>query len=71
MKKTIWHGSKTCDFCKNEITDGRLYDAKTKFGCWATMCHKCYIKNGVGVGTGKGQRYELNKETNEFEKVEG
>ena len=70
MKKVIWQGSRKCEICGKEITGGRLYDAKTKYGCWATMCNDCYIRNGVGVGTGKGQRYELNAD-GEFEKTRG
>lgn len=68
---STWYGETTCNFCKREITEGQLYDANTVFGCWAVMCHNCYIKYGIGVGTGKGQRYEYNKTTKEFEKKRG
>ena len=52
----VWHGSKECDFCGWIIKD-TLYDAKTKLGPWATLCGYCYTSLGVGLGTGKGQKY--------------
>lgn len=70
MKKVIWHGGRKCDICGKEIKEGRLYDARTTHDCWATMCNDCYVRYGVGVGNGKGQRYELN-ENGEFEKMKG
>ena len=38
------------------------YDGKTTFGPWAYMCEACFVKFGVGLGTGKGQRLVLRKE---------
>lgn len=44
-----------CDFCTATAT----VDGKTKFGPWANMCDGCFKTNGVGLGVGKGQRYEV------------
>lgn len=68
MATTTWLGSHTCDFCHKEITD-TLYDGKTYFGPWATMCLTCWIENGIGLGTGRGQKYEMHD--GKFIKVEG
>ena len=51
-----WRGSTECDFCGRGIKE-TLYDAKTKLGPWATLCAYCYTGLGVGLGTGKGQKY--------------
>lgn len=32
------------------------YDGKTTRGPWANMCAPCFAENGIGLGTGKGQR---------------
>lgn len=42
-----------CDFCFNPAS----YDGKTKMGPWANMCEDCFKKYGVGLGTGKGQKF--------------
>ena len=68
MATATWLGSHTCDFCHKEITD-ILYDAKTKYGPWATMCNSCFFNNGLGLGLGLGQKYKLNN--GKFIKVEG
>ena len=65
----IWYGSTKCDVCENECVE-ILYDAKTNLGCWATMCNRCYIKHGLGVGKGVGQKYVKN-EQGKFKKVAG
>lgn len=41
-----------CDFC-DEIA---WYDGKTTSGYWAYMCKLCFILNGIGLGTGVGQK---------------
>lgn len=32
-------------------------DGRTKHGPWANMCERCFVKHGVGLGTGSGQKY--------------
>ena len=54
-----WKGQTTCDLCKRE-KPATLYDAKTHFGPWGTLCRDCFVSHGVGLGTGKGQEYRLN-----------
>ena len=57
----IWVGSLTCDFCKKICKDS-LIDGKTIHGPWAVMCPSCFEKYGIGLGLGKGQLYEKNKD---------
>lgn len=45
-----------CDICDQQC-HSTYVDGKTKQGPWATMCPKCHLAWGVGIGTGKGQRY--------------
>lgn len=49
----------------NEIVDGMVRGSG-----WALMCPACHSQNGVGLGTGKGQRYQKAVDGN-FYKVEG
>lgn len=70
MKKTIWYGAHVCDFC-GKSCETILYDGRTKFGCWATMCQKCFNENGTGIGIGKGQKYRFSTHTKNYEKVSG
>lgn len=68
MKK--WMGSKPkCDFC-GEPEPIVFVDGKTVYGPWAIMCMCCYSNKGVGLGPGKGQRYERS-EDGTYPKVEG
>ena len=45
-----------CDIC-GIIKPIVLIDGKTKLGPWGLMCADCHKKEGVGIGTGKGQKY--------------
>lgn len=47
-----------CDFCHKVISDGTYVDGATTIGPWANMCEGCYRLYGVGLGTGRGQRYD-------------
>ena len=55
-----------CDLCNDELTD-TFVDGKTLQGPWGNMCVYCHDVYGVGFGTGRGQKYNL--ET--LEKLEG
>jgi hypothetical protein len=71
MDKVIWRGSEIskCQLCGEEITHAFI-DGKMIIGPWAIMCPVCHAINGVGLGTGLGQRYQ--KEANgEWVKVQG
>ena len=58
--KNKWHGTppKRCDRCLKPIKDV-FYDARTNWGQWAILCHKCFKDVGVGLGIGKGQKYSV------------
>ena len=62
-----WCGETVCNICGKRIED-TLYDAKTFRGVWATMCQDCFNHYGVGLGSGRGQKYVKN-DKGEFEKV--
>ena len=68
MSKKIWMGSTKCDICGEELTK-ILIDGRTSNGSWAVMCPKCHKIHGVGLGTGKGQKYVRDTE-GDFVKVE-
>ena len=56
MSKKIWMGSTKCDICGEELSK-TIIDGMTANGSWAVMCPKCHKIHGVGLGTGKGQKY--------------
>ena len=33
-------------------------DGLTRYGHWALMCPECFDQEGVGLGTGLGQKYD-------------
>lgn len=58
------------DMISKKVGD-HVYDAKTKYGPWATMTQKSFEKHGLGLlGTGWGQKYQRN-EAGQLVKVEG
>jgi hypothetical protein len=59
-EKKVWCGDapKTCDMCKGPIVKAFI-DGVVRGGGWACMCSTCFARHGVGVGTGRGQRYEM------------
>lgn len=59
----------TCQFCQAKCA--RYVDGKTRMGPWAEMCLPCHKKNGVGLGTGKGQQYEPNDAGDDYVKTAG
>lgn len=48
---------KECDFCHQPLDNGWV-DGRTRYGPWANMCPACHKTRGVGLGIGKGQRYD-------------
>lgn len=58
-----WNGStpKECNLCKASIKDDFI-DGRVRGMSWAIMCPGCHTKYGVGLGTGKGQRYQLQED---------
>jgi hypothetical protein len=67
-KKEKWRGTKpfVCELCRRELFHS-FYDARTKMGPWAILCVICFGEKGVGLGLGKGQKYDMNT----LEKLEG
>ena len=47
-----------CDLCPTEDEVIAHYDGKTQWGPWANMCEKHFAEVGVGLGTGKGHKFE-------------
>jgi len=66
-----WQGSTVCDICKKPI-EGVLYDARTKFGPWATMDKMCWLDNRMSdrIGTGSAQKY-IEQQPGKFVKSQG
>jgi len=46
-----------CDCCTREPRKF-FVDGKTRFGPWMIMCDECFSQFGVGLGLGKGQKYD-------------
>ena len=73
MPVKTWSGTPpaTCDLCptsiSTEFVDGRVRGGSS----WAILCPDCHARYGVGIGTGLGQRYRFNPESELWEKVEG
>ena len=70
---TKWLGkTECCNICKDGLdrfinkmwfVDGRI-KGRTQ---WALMCPECFEHYGVGLGVGKGQKYDFNT----LEKIDG
>ena len=63
-----------CEICHAELGEGKIgvfVDGKTKLGPWGIMCPRCHAIHGVGLGTGKGQRYMVVPGGSLWIKVEG
>lgn len=57
--RVYWGGSPVvnCDLCTRPLIK-KFYDAKTNRGPWGMLCNSCFITDGVGLGTGRGQKFE-------------
>lgn len=60
MKEQVkkWMGSPPikCDICKGTL-GSVFYDCATKLGQWGILCHSCWKQHAIGIGTGRGQKY--------------
>lgn len=62
-----WSGSTpSCDLCESVDLDGVFYDARIPMttpvpfaGVWAKLCTRCFDLHNCKLGTGHGQKYEL------------
>jgi len=63
-----------CNLC-SAIIASEFVDAQVRVApgrtSWADVCLDCHARYGVGLGTGKGQKYRLNIEMGEYEKIAG
>ena len=57
--KTVYYANppSRCDLCQ-VVIDSIFFDCKTRMGPWGNICRGCFQSNGIGLGIGKGQRYE-------------
>jgi hypothetical protein len=55
-----------CDLCHVPLTT-EFIDGATAFGPWAIMCPACHRDQARGLGTGRGQKYDLKT----LEKIDG
>lgn len=69
--KPVVHASPPtqCDLCQRPITKD-FVDGRTQRGPWGNLCLGCHRSEGVGLGTGKGQKYERN-DAGDYVKVAG
>lgn len=68
----VWIGAVPvkCEMCGVKFED-IFIDGRTQNGPWANMCIDCHTDNGCGLGTGRGQKYCMNKSTKMWTKVAG
>lgn len=60
-KEKKWMGTwpAKCDLCRGAlIKQPTFIDGRTAMGPWALMCEYCHFLDGVGLGTGRGQKYD-------------
>ncbi len=71
---TYWQG-KVSSMCQLEGCDiqDTFVDGVIRSGQWAIMCPECHKIFGMGLGTGRGQKYKKVSTPNgiKFEKIEG
>lgn len=76
-KRITGHPPDFCDLCGEHFMQGwpdeedTCYDGKTTSGPWAWMCRACFMLEGMGLGTGRGQKFVYNEEDNKWYKEEG
>ena len=70
-KDKFWMGEPPtkCDICKCKI-GGQFVDGVTRFGPWGNMCLFCHTHDGRGLGTGRGQHYQRQRD-GRWKKVAG
>lgn len=51
-----------CELCHGPFTGNVFFDACLRVGgrtIWGLVCAACHVRSGFGLGTGKGQKYDL------------
>ena len=51
---------KSCDLCKDDITDSFTDAMIPRYRQWGNVCPSCAKSEGVTLGTGRGQCYVRN-----------
>jgi len=73
MKK-IWIGTiSNCQICQDPLL-GSMVDGVVKIGdrnAWGNICLSCHTIFGIGLGTGKGQRYDWDNQSQQWVKTDG
>lgn len=69
--EVYWTGDvpEYCQLTRKLLTH-TFIDGKTKMGPWAIMSEDAHAKYGVGLGQGKGQKYQ-HQRNGKWLKVEG
>lgn len=58
-----------CNLCGKNF-NGVMFDARMQTGSWGNFCQRCFDELCIGLGTGRGQKYEMD-EQGIFIKIEG
>ena len=66
MSKWLSKPPTKCDICGSPFV-GVFIDGATRQGPWGLLCLDCHERHGHGLGTGRGQMYNLKS----LEKVGG
>ena len=66
IKKWMSAAPKDCQICGYALMKFFI-DGRTLAGPWGILCTECHAKRGVGLGEGRGQKYNLDT----LVKVEG
>ena len=47
-----------CSYCETDLTGCERYDFATRVGTWAIGCESCFKTHGLGLGIGRGQKFD-------------
>lgn len=64
MEVEKWFGAPpvNCEICHTKFKN-TFIDGATVMGPWAMMCETCHVRVGMGLGIGRGQKYDVKTET--------
>ena len=57
VKKWAGELPEKCDLCRGPLRVV-FFDCATTAGPWGILCRGCFMFHGVGLGTGRGQKYD-------------
>jgi hypothetical protein len=60
-ENVMWAGQRPvkCAICQRELKQQFVDGVVAQSGFWAIMCAVCHSRFGMGLGIGRGQRYDL------------